>query len=306
MRRALVVVLVLVLAPLASATDEEPQGLDAAGALAKASDLGASAAGSLADAAGATGAGVAAASSATASALGSALVALGSLLAAAGSALAGAGAAVGGALAALAGAVADALAGGAAWARAHPRDAAVAGGAVAGASALTGALVWLKRLGAFAAIPLYSRLSAEDVLGNASRAAVYSFIQANPGAHPSAIGQAVGIGWGTTVYHLGRLEERGLVSATKRGTMKCYFASGTTPVADRAEVVALKHPTAAAIADFVRAHPQARQKDVAEALGLSAALVSWHVGRLETAGVLSKARAGKGTTLAVAPEPLVA
>ncbi|HLE97425.1 MAG TPA: winged helix-turn-helix transcriptional regulator [Candidatus Thermoplasmatota archaeon] len=302
------VLLLMVLAPAASASD------DAAGAAAL-DTVGAVLSG-VASAASATvsagGHAAASAGSGIADALGAVFATLGGAAVAVGAGIAAAAAFVGSALsglvrlvAALASGAASLLTGAFRWGAANPRDAATLTGAVGGAAAATGLALWLRRVGATALLvpflPLYSRLAPEDVLANAARAGVFEHIRGNPGAHPRAIAQTLGLGWGTTVYHLGRLEERGLVSSMRRGGMRCYFAAGTTPVADRLALAAVKHPTALSIAEFVRAHPHARQKDVAEALGLSAALVSWHVGRLEEAGVLAKARDGKATALVATP-----
>lgn len=292
----LVLTLLVALAAPATAADDRTDGIlddvprpDVGAALAAASAATSTAAAATGDAV-----------AASASAVASAFAAIGRAAASLGAAVADAAGATGAALVAFALGAVDALVAGGRFAADHPQETAVVAGATAGAGAFAGLALWLKRLGVLAALPLYSRLAPEDVLTNKARQEAYAFIQAHPGAHPRQIAAAVGIGWGTVVYHLGRLEERGLVASVKRGTMKCYFATGSTPVAERGAVAALKHPTAQAIADFVRAHPQASQKDVGAALGLSAALVSWHVGRLEQAGVLTKARHGKGTVLALA------
>lgn len=203
----------------------------------------------------------------------------------------------GNALAALVGLLRD----GAAWSRAHPRESLAIAGSAGGAAALWQLAKWARRLGFLGALPLYSRLKPTEILDNESRANVFAHIQAHPGAHPSGISQALGLGWGTTVYHLARLEEGRLVTAKRSGNSKCYFAvgSGVAPAAQQA-VAALRNETALEVARFIAARPGATQKDVGAGLGLSAALVSWHVKRLAGSGVLVVERQGKSTLLRLA------
>ncbi len=56
---------------------------------------------------------------------------------------------------------------------------------------------------------------------------------------------------------------------------------------------ALKGDTASNIAAYVNSHPMTSQKGLAEALGISAALASFHVKKLVNLGVLDKVRHGK-------------
>ncbi len=171
-----------------------------------------------------------------------------------------------------------------------------AGTAAAGGS--VGLWTLLRRLGALGFLaPLYTRIQRGDALMNKQRASIFAHVQTNPGAHPTAIKETLGIGWGTTVYHLDRLQELGLVTHRKTGQNKCYFVNGGVTREDQASISALKNDTASAIATYLRDHPGATQKEVSGATGISAALVSWHVKRLSQAGVVAKERVGKATAL---------
>ncbi|HVL47414.1 MAG TPA: winged helix-turn-helix transcriptional regulator [Candidatus Thermoplasmatota archaeon] len=219
---------------------------------------------------------------------------IGSLVASAAAAAASTAAAVAGALAALAGDAARAAA------RVPPRDAAlVAGGAGAGLS-LAAALNALRKVGWLSALPLYSRLMDRDILRHEGRAAIHRYVGAHPGAHTTQIADALGLGWGTAVYHLNLLESRKLVKARRAGNQRCYFAAGAVAPEAQAATVAVKNDRARGIAQYVRDHPGATQKDVARALGMSAALASWHVKRLTAANVLSVERIGKSHALTLA------
>ena len=60
---------------------------------------------------------------------------------------------------------------------------------------------------------------------------------------------------------------------------------------------AVKGDTAGDISAFVMSHPMTSQKQMAQALDLSPALVSFHVKKLVNLGVLDKVRHGKETLL---------
>ncbi|HWH09069.1 MAG TPA: winged helix-turn-helix transcriptional regulator, partial [Candidatus Thermoplasmatota archaeon] len=155
---------------------------------------------------------------------------------------------------------------------------------------------WLASL-----VPLYTRLAPGKMLDNEARARVYAHVRQHPGAHPSAIAEALDLGWGTVVYHLQRLEESKLVTCRAASHRKCYFAVGTELGAEaRAAVAAMSHDKAKLIVSAVREAPGITQKDLASRIGMSQALASWHVKRLVGSGVLRSVRTGRSNALHVA------
>ena len=259
------------------------------------------------------GAAIAEGASSAADATGDALTALGAGIAGAAAAVAGAIGAVagvigrglasllsalGGALAALGALLAKLALGGARVVAAHPKESAIVGGAASGLAALA---YGLKKLWPTVLLPLYSRLAKSDMLDNKVRAGVYEHVKANPGAHPSAIAETLGLGWGTVVYHLARLEESSLVTTRAGHNRKCYFAVGSElDSAGKNAVAAMSTDKARAIVEALRAEPGLSQKELADRLGMSQALASWHVKRLVASGVLVTQRAGRSNLLAVA------
>ena len=316
MARIWLLILALLAAPLASAGTPAPaedveapaapdvgamaaQAGDAVAAGAAAVAGGAAKAGdALGAAAAAVGHALAAAGKAVAALVVGALQLLGHALAAAGRLLLALAAAVGHALASLASALGAALGAGAGWAKAHPKEAAVAAGSAGGLSLLA----WLaRRFGMLAFLPLYTRLAPSEMLDNRVRSAVFEHVRAHPGAHPSAIAQALGLGWGTVVYHLARLEETRLVVAKAGGHRKCYFVvGGDLDAAGREAVAAMSGDKPRLIVDALRQEPGLSQKDLADRLGMSQALASWHVKKLVASGVLVSTREGRSNVLRVA------
>lgn len=306
-------VILVLLAPVAMAAPDaathEALPQPALPDLRPAADAVASAGAAAASATGAALSSAAGALASLASAAGAALAALGGALLALGKALGAAIASAGRALAALAGLVGHALGAlggilaalGLSAARtmaAHPKESAIAAGSLTGASLAAWAAKkwWLSLF-----LPLYSRLARSEMLDNKVRASVFDHVKANPGAHPSAIAQHIGIGWGTVVYHLARLEESSLVTTRMAHNRKCYFAvGGELDNAGRSAVAAMATDKGRAIVDALRAEPGLSQKALAERLGMSQALASWHVKRLIQSGVLVATRDGRSNLLHVA------
>lgn len=184
------------------------------------------------------------------------------------------------------------------YVRTHPRESLIAAGG-AGGSALLWAL--LKRYGGLLFLPLYTRLAPSEMLDNKARNNVYEYVRANPGAHPSGIASALRLGWGTVVYHLARLEETKLVTCKAAAHRKCYFVVGSDMNSEaRTAVAAMAHDKAKLIVQTVRDTPGISQKDMAEKVGMSQALASWHVKRLVESGVLLTHREGRSNALNVA------
>ncbi len=181
--------------------------------------------------------------------------------------------------------------------------------AITGASASAGVGGWagwnaLKRwgilgpLGGIGGLAGFSRIQDNELLEHPVRGQIFQAIQTTPGIHASQIARDMGVGWGTVTHHLSKLEKARLVAARNVNNHKCYFENGgTVSRADMEVASALKSDTASSIAAFVVHHPMASQKQVAEALGISAALTSFHVKKLVTYGVLEKLRHGKETLL---------
>jgi predicted transcriptional regulator len=165
-------------------------------------------------------------------------------------------------------------------------------------------------LGAFA---LYSRLTRSELLDNQHRDRVFRLIQEKPGIGVSEIAQATGLGWGTTVYHLDRLERHSFVASERAGLHKCYFPVGTVAREARKGIGALKTDTTRSIAEFLVSKPGATQSELCSALGLSPSAASKQVSKLEQAGLVRRERDWKtvhlfpqeslGALLGPAPAP---
>jgi DNA-binding transcriptional ArsR family regulator len=156
---------------------------------------------------------------------------------------------------------------------------------------------WAGGLGA-SGLAGFTRIDDSDLLEHPLRSQIFQVIQGNPGVHASGLARQVGVGWGTITHHLEKLEKGHLVAVRKVNNQKCFFENGgRVSRQDMAIAGAVKGDTAGDIAAFVTSHPMTSQKQMAESLGLSPALVSFHVKKLVNLGVLDKVRHGKETLL---------
>ncbi|MHB8586818.1 MAG: winged helix-turn-helix transcriptional regulator [Thermoplasmatota archaeon] len=167
-----------------------------------------------------------------------------------------------------------------------------------------GVVAWywprLRFAGTALVLPLYSRIQRESVMDQSTRERIYGIIREDPGVHAHQISSRAGVGWGTTVYHLKLLEDHRLVVGERQGRYKRFFPSAGY-VGVKSAMGALRNETSSAVAAFVAEHPGTSQREVCEALNISASLVSWHVDRLEQAGLLKRVREGRSVRYFAGP-----
>jgi len=152
--------------------------------------------------------------------------------------------------------------------------------------------------GPLAGLGGFTRIQDQEVLEHPLRSEIFQAIQTNPGIHASQIAREVGAGWGTITHHLEKLEKARFVTTRRVNNQKCFFEQGgKISRQDMLIAGAVKGDTAANIVQYVESHPMTSQKSLAEALGISPALASFHVKKMVNLGVMEKVRHGKETLL---------
>lgn len=197
-----------------------------------------------------------------------------------------------------------ALAAGDAWPSDPKHQAIVAGSAgtaaAAGGAWYTGAWRYLKTAPLLA--PLYSRISRDELLEHPKRAAIYEAIEDEPGIHLSELSRELDLSWGTLLHHLRKLEKADLVTSDEAQGKRCFFLPGQVSSEERSILPALENEKARRIAEFYLDNPGASQSEAAEDLGYSPALISWHLSKLEDAGVVERERVGRRQRVGVTQE----
>lgn len=165
-------------------------------------------------------------------------------------------------------------------------------GTAIGVAALVALWSYLK-YGALVGIggPLFSRIASHKILDNNVRNQVHECILTTPGVTIKEVTQLLGIGWGTAVYHLARLEQEKLIVSERHRQFRRYFKNGGGIANDdKTGFSELKNPTTERIASEIANRPGTGQKDLCATVGISAPLAHKHLARLEQAQLLTKQR----------------
>ena len=143
-------------------------------------------------------------------------------------------------------------------------------------------------------VPLFSRIDSNRILDNDVRNKVHEAILQNPGITIKEITKVLGIGWGTAIYHLKRLETERLIVSERHRQFRRFFKNGGGIVNEAKTAYSeLKNPTTHRLAAALLEHPGAAQKELCEALGISAPLAHKYLSRMEDARLLTRQREWK-------------
>jgi predicted transcriptional regulator len=140
----------------------------------------------------------------------------------------------------------------------------------------------------------YSTTSDENPLDHDAGEGVYEVIGESPGTYIEQADHSVS----TARYHLRVLEDRDLIQTKKlRGKRRLYQA--TAP--DDDIVAALNDEAPTAVIEAVRRQEPASVSELAAGLDRAHSTVSYHVTRLEDAGVLTRERTGEAVRVELTP-----
>ena len=163
---------------------------------------------------------------------------------------------------------------------------------------LAGALyyLWPAVKGALG-LGLFSRTRDDQLLDHPRRAQVLQLVQAEPGIHFQDMARRLDMGRGNLEHHLRKMLAAGLLTKVQNGGYACYFPKGSTDHKVMQAAPVLRSQGGRAVFDAVRANPGASSRDLAVALGLAPSTVSYHLKRLQDAGLVFGAAAGVGVRL---------
>lgn len=167
-------------------------------------------------------------------------------------------------------------------------------GTVVGAALLAAFWAPIKGLALTLLAPLFSRIDRSSVLDLEARHRVHDVVVHNPGITIKEVATLCGLGWGTTVYHLERLEgERVLVSQRQRQFRRYFVYGGSVANDAKTAYGELLAPMARRLAELIQSTPGRCQKELCESLQIRPSLAHKHLSRLMEAGLLSAEREWK-------------
>lgn len=169
---------------------------------------------------------------------------------------------------------------------------------VPAALAAIGVLVYFAEVVKFAsfapAMGLFSRIADSELLANEVRDRIHRLVSENPGITIKECQALAAVGWGTTVYHLRRLEDSRMVTSIRDGNYRRFYKNGVAPGTAQKQVLnEMRRQPSVRIAQFVIANPGACQKDLCEALEMSPPLAHKYVRRLLSANLVTSQREWK-------------
>ncbi|MDD3857758.1 MAG: winged helix-turn-helix transcriptional regulator [Methanoculleus sp.] len=134
------------------------------------------------------------------------------------------------------------------------------------------------------------RISRKNALDHDTRRAAYLCIQENPGINHATLSRRLEINIGTLRYHLATLCETGQIVAERDHGQLRYYANG------RAASEGESYPingTRKQILDLLAQDPGITRKEVASALGIAGASVTWHMALLIQEGAVRSKKDGR-------------
>lgn len=120
-----------------------------------------------------------------------------------------------------------------------------------------------------------------------TRRELWEHISENPGLSKSELARLAGLGWGTVVYHLDRLSEKGQVEFHEdRGRVRVFPAG--LPDQEQRWLSALNDDLSTHIIREIKQEQAARTYRLAASLGTSRKVIRRHLANLEEAGVVRR------------------
>lgn len=133
-----------------------------------------------------------------------------------------------------------------------------------------------------------------------ARERILAFVSRYPGVHEREIERRLGLSGRLAAYHLEAMAQAGEVEAFMDGQYRRYVVRPHSWTRRQlATLAGLRRPVALQVTVFLLSSGPRRHMDIARALGLAKASVSYHLALLVQAGVLEMWQAGRERIYAV-------
>lgn len=139
---------------------------------------------------------------------------------------------------------------------------------------------------------LFSRIEDDQVLDHPTRRRIHDAIQAEPGIHFQALSRKAGVGRGALDHHLRKLVAADVVTVRKAPGYTCYFPKGRLDRRFLDAAPAVRSEGSKAVLQAVATRPGTSSRDLALGLGMAPSTVSYHIKRLQAAGLVSPGDVG--------------
>lgn len=145
---------------------------------------------------------------------------------------------------------------------------------------------------------------AEEELGLTTRKELFRHVEANPGIHFSQLKRDLEMETGLLQYHLRELEQYDVLESEEYQGKRRVFVANELDEEERAILAVLRYETTREILLYLLERGPARNREIAEAVGVTPATISWHLSNLVEEGVVEAVEDGRTTRYRVANEEL--
>lgn len=134
---------------------------------------------------------------------------------------------------------------------------------------------------------------SEPDLELASRRAIYQQIAASPGVHFRSLLDDLDYAQGTLQYQLRWLDNQNLIEISDDGRYTRYYPTAEFDESDQALMNALRRKYSRRILAYLLADGPLTTTDLSDRLDKAQSTVSWHLSKLNDAGLVTKERDGR-------------
>lgn len=145
---------------------------------------------------------------------------------------------------------------------------------------------------------------AEEELGLPTRKELFRHVEANPGIHFSQLKRDLEMETGLLQYHLRELERYDVLESEEYQGKRRVFVAHELGEEERAILAVLRYETTRQILLYLLEEGPARNRAIAEAVGVTPATISWHLSNLVEEGIVELVSEGRTTRYEVENEDL--
>lgn len=144
----------------------------------------------------------------------------------------------------------------------------------------------------------------ESGLSLPTRKDIFEHVEANPGIHFNQLKRDLDMETGLLQYHLNELEDHDVLESGEYQGKRRIFVSRELDDEERAILAVLRYETTRRILLYLLEEGPARNSDIAEAVGVTPATISWHLSNLVDGGIVDSVVDGRTTRYEVQNEDL--
>lgn len=130
----------------------------------------------------------------------------------------------------------------------------------------------------------------EEVLSLPTRKEIFEYVRANPGVHFNQLKRDLDIETGALQHHLRELERYDVLESETFQGKRRVFVVRELDGEEKTILATLRYETTRRVLLYLLREGPARNTEIAEAVGVTPATISWHLSNLCEAGVVEESR----------------